>query len=149
MMTHNMTLSQQKKERLSHSAKQVFAKISGEVNAKSMEILSNKGNLAKVFEGFQGFPEETEGGYLVRLSGVEGSIQSPGYGDTFSMELYRLVRGKEMQYTLEVQELMEKEGVVKVKVEMDDEVEVEVEFGKKYVGFNDWLTWSDAESSCA
>ena len=55
-------------------------------------------------------------GYLVVLS-----------GGTFS-------RGKEIQYTLEVKEVIYEEGVVKVKVEVDKEVRVNGELGKKYVG---------------
>ena len=103
-----MTLSQQKKEIIQQDTKKVFAKSTGKVNAQNMESLSNKGNLAKVFEGFQGFPEETEEGYMVRLSGVEGSIQSPGYGGSFSTEQYRLIMGKEIHYSLNVQEVKER-----------------------------------------
>ena len=54
---------------------------------------------------------KTMSGYLVGLS-----------GGPFS-------RGKEIQYTLEVKEVIYKEGVVKVKVEVDKEVEVYVELG--------------------
>ena len=87
------------------------------------------------------------------LSGVEGSIHSPGFGQTFSSEDYRLLLGKEIHYKLNVADtknLMHENDFLKLTIEVDTEYENDVRFAKnvRYVVFEEELSWYQAEASC-
>ena len=140
-----------KKNQLQEQAKSLF-KTNGEAAfVQNMKSLINIENIGKVCDGFHGFPVETDEGYLVRLSGNEGSIHSPGYGGNFSLDQFMMFRDKEIHYKLDLDgAVMREEAVLRVMVNIDEEVQVDVDFGwnAKYVAFGEKLSWYKAEASC-
>ena len=122
MMLANMTLNEQKKDKLEKQTKKAFSESGKTSFVKEMISLINKDNLGKVFEGFHEFPKETKDGFRIGLSGVKGSIQTPGYGQNFSLEQFMMYRGKVVHYELHVEDIkmmMKKNASLLVDVELD------------------------------
>ena len=70
-MTANMTLGQTKKDNLRKEAETFLIDMARARFVKSLLNLINQQNTGKIMAGVYGFPEETDEGYLVRLSGTE------------------------------------------------------------------------------
>ena len=149
MMTANMTLNVSQTDKLMQGAKKAFGRNAAKTFAENMQSLVNKENLEKVFEGFIGFPEETDQGFLMRLTGVEGSIQSPGYGQNFSLDQFRLVMGRQIHYQLDIKDRMDKKSTLMIEVQVDGEVEGKMTINDaKFTAFENKLSWNEAEAFC-
>ena len=148
MMTSNMNMSQEKREKLKQKVDRLLRKNIG----KTRLDLINRENQKEIFEGQMMLPEETLTEIHLNLAGMEGTVTSPGYNKNFTPELYRQFKTftkKDLHYTLDL-EAMGKEGYLTIEVEMNTNFEDELLFrpGEKYQLLEQELSWEDADSWC-
>ena len=104
MRARNMTLSHEEREGLRAKLYEIFNPVSlHEEYIRLMESAANVVNLKAIYEGYQSVPRPTEhAGLKVLMWNIEGSLETPWYGDDYDADLNGRVQ--EFQMVLEFPE---------------------------------------------
>ena len=142
MRIYNTTINEKLKKVLLSEVKKLFGEKVEQAYVGKIKSLVGSGNIRNLFSGFISFPEETEEGYLIELSGLEGTFESPLYGHNFSLEQFMMYRGKEIHYKLDLEDIkssMEDNDTLRIVVESDTDFDDEVVFGRydRYESFKE------------
>ena len=89
MRADNSSLTEEDREGLKSSIRSLV-KISSLEFADNMLAATNPENLEATYRGYQSVPKPySSNGFEVKVSGVQGSISSPRFGEAFSEDHYR------------------------------------------------------------
>ena len=150
----NMTMTTKLKESLRKASNMIFN--SGQSEAYFVEErlkLINKGNFRNMFEGYL---TTSNDGFTVNMGHTKGTIESPGFGQSFTPQLYREMlhfMDKVITYNLHagaIKQAINEKGFLRIDMQADVDFESELLFQSfdEYELFENSLSWSDAETFC-
>jgi hypothetical protein len=158
MKADNNSLTHQDREALKQTVYNKVIKPSHEGFLKAMQATANPSNLRQMYEGFQSTPKPgKDGGLEVRMWNINGSIQSPRFGEKYEEEYFKEDRTYNMIIDLpqDITHLVGSGSLV-IEVEVDtreeegwhEEVQLKGELNKRYKLYTENKTWSDAAAHC-
>ena len=123
--------------------------------AENMLEVTNPANLEKLYKGYQSFPSKYEDGFEIKVGGIEGSIKSPRFEESYQENDFKV--DKSIHIILDLQPNIQNAGtgVLVVELEVDTREEkgweetVAYYEGSQFKFYNaEDKSWIDAQAHC-
>ena len=150
----NNSLSEDDRQQLMVSIKDMV-KTSTLDFASNVLATTNPENLESLSKGFQSFPSQYEDGFEIKVGGVEGSIKSPRFGESYHKNDFKV--DKSIHIILDLQPAIQNPGTGTMVVELEVDTREEdgwVEIVKYSEGSQfkvytaEDKSWIDAQAHC-